>query len=93
MAKKKSLKTVKEKVIEKEVIPDPIIITSNTKVELNSESEPNEMVITQQVENPNPNEVTVIGLTSAEHLQKSGWQLIDCHHTLEGKTYKFRKVI
>ena len=92
MAKKKSLKTVKEKVIEKEVIPNPIIITSNTKVELNSESEPNEMVITQPSEIPDPNIRTVIGLTSAEHLQKSGWQLIDCQHTLEGKKYNFRKV-
>lgn len=92
MAKRKSLKTVKEKVSENEV-PDPIIITTNTKVELNSESEPNEMVITQPTIISGPNETTVIGLASAEHLQKSGWQLIDCHHTPEGKTYKFRKVI
>jgi len=33
-----------------------------------------------------------IGITEAERLQKSGWQLIDCHHTSEGKKYKFRKV-
>jgi len=33
-----------------------------------------------------------IGITEAERLQKSGWQLIDCHLTPEGKKYKFRKV-
>ena len=37
--------------------------------------------------------VTVIGVASAEQLQKSGWQLIDCHLAPEGKEYKFRKVI
>ena len=34
----------------------------------------------------------VIGITEAEKLQKSGWRLIDCHLTPEGKKYKFRKV-
>jgi len=37
-------------------------------------------------------EKTVLGLSEAERLQKSGWQLIDCHLTPEGKKYKFRKV-
>ena len=37
--------------------------------------------------------VTVIGVASAEQLQKSGWQLVDCHLAPEGKEYKFRKVI
>lgn len=36
---------------------------------------------------------TVVGIASAEKYQKSGWQLIDCHLTPEGKEYKFRKVI
>ena len=35
---------------------------------------------------------TVIGIALAEELQKSGWQLIDCHLTPNGKEYKFRKV-
>ena len=39
-----------------------------------------------------PDEVTVENITQAEGLQKSGWQLIDCHQTPKGKTYKFRKV-
>jgi hypothetical protein len=34
---------------------------------------------------------TVIGIAEAETLQKSGWQLISCHLTSEGKEYKFRK--
>ena len=37
--------------------------------------------------------VLVVGINSAEKYQKSGWQLIDCHLTPEGKQYKFRKVI
>ena len=37
-------------------------------------------------------EKTVLGISEAEQLQKSGWQLIDCHLTPEGKKYKFRKV-
>jgi len=38
-------------------------------------------------------EKTVLGTSEAEKLQKSGWQLIDCHLTHSGeKEYKFRKV-
>lgn len=36
-------------------------------------------------------EKEIIGLTEAEKLQKSGWQLIDCHQTPDGKVYKFKK--
>jgi hypothetical protein len=36
-------------------------------------------------------EIEVIGVTEAEKLQKSGWQLIDCHQTPDGKVYKFKK--
>ena len=36
-------------------------------------------------------EIEVIGLQQAEQLQKSGWQLIDCHMTENGKLYKFKK--
>lgn len=39
-----------------------------------------------------PEEVTVNNIAQAESLQKSGWQLIDCHQTPKGKTFKFRKV-
>lgn len=58
-------------------------------------------VVETQVETPvetpvgvprEPDEVTVENITQAEGLQKSGWQLIDCHQTPKGKTYKFRKV-
>ena len=37
-------------------------------------------------------EKTVLGTSEAEKLQKSGWQLIDCHLIPNGKEYKFRKV-
>lgn len=87
MAKSKFIKTVKEPVkIEPEIIPD-LVITEKTKVELDAKV-PETMIVKQ------PEEITeiVIGIASAEHLQKSGWQLIDCHHTPEGKKYKFRKV-
>ena len=36
-------------------------------------------------------EIEVVGIIEAEKLQKSGWQLIDCHQTSEGKVYKFKK--
>jgi hypothetical protein len=38
------------------------------------------------------NEIETLDLIKAEKLQKSGWQLIDCHQTPDGKIYKFRKV-
>ncbi len=93
MSRKKPVKTVKEVIISPLEIrkADDIIITENTKVELNSEFGPDELVIRQPDEVPDTDVKTVIGLASAEHLQKSGWQLIDCHHTPEGKEYKFRK--
>ncbi len=90
MSRKKPIKTVKEVIVES-VKTEDIIITENTKVELNSEFGPDELVIRQPDEVPDTDVKTVIGLASAEHLQKSGWQLIDCHHTPEGKEYKFRK--
>lgn len=90
MSRKKPVKTVKEVIVEP-VKTEDIIITENTKVELNSEFGPDELVIRQPDEVPDTDVKTVIGLASAEHLQKSGWQLIDCHHTPEGKEYKFRK--
>ena len=37
-------------------------------------------------------EKTVQDAAEAEDLQKSGWQLIDCHLIPNGKEYKFRKV-
>ena len=43
---------------------------------------------------PDSNEQIVIGSASAEHLQKQGWQLIDCHLNSDNKKeYKFRKVL
>ena len=36
-------------------------------------------------------DITVIGIVQAEKYQKSGWQLLDCQLTSEGKQYKFRK--
>ena len=88
MAKRKPVKTVKELVIEP-VKTEDIIITENTKVEIDSFEEPKEMIV---IQSEDENVKTVIGLASAEHLQKSGWQLIDCQHAPEGKKYKFRKV-
>lgn len=88
MAKRKPVKTVKE-VVTEPVKTDDIIITENTKVEIDSFEEPKEMIVMQS---DDESVKTVIGLASAEHLQKSGWQLIDCHHTPEGKKYKFKKV-
>jgi hypothetical protein len=41
---------------------------------------------------PITEEVEVIGIAKAEELQKSGWQLIDCHLTPDGKFFKYRKV-
>ena len=32
-----------------------------------------------------------IGITEAERLQKRGWQLVDCHQSLKGQVYKFKK--
>lgn len=88
MAKRKPVKTVKEVIIEPVKIED-VIITEDTKVEIDSFEEPKEMIV---IQSDDENVKTVIGSASAEHLQKSGWQLIDCHHTPEGKEYKFRKV-
>lgn len=45
-------------------------------------------VIPQAVD---PTEITAFSSSEAEGLQKSGWQLIDCHRTLNGKIYKFKK--
>ena len=89
MAKRKPIETVKGVKIDS-VKADDIIVTEKTKVEIDSFEEPEEMIVTQSDDDGTK---TVIGLASAEHLQKSGWQLIDCQHTPEGKTYKFRKVI
>lgn len=37
-------------------------------------------------------EITAFSSSDAEQLQKDGWQLIDCHRTIKGKIYKFKKV-
>ena len=90
MAKSKFVKTVKEVLknepvkIEPVKIPDPI--TEKAKVKLDSIKEPKTIIVKEEETQ------TVIGIASAEGLQKSGWQLIDCHLTPNGKEYKFRKV-
>lgn len=88
MAKRKPVKTVKNVIIDP-VKTEDIVITEDTKIEIDSFNEPKEMIVKQSEDE---NIKTVIGSASAEHLQKSGWQLIDCHLTPEGKEYKFRKV-
>lgn len=90
MAKSKFIKTVKvtEPVkIEPEIKTPELVITEKPKIEV--EIKKPEPII---VKRPDEETQTVIGIASAEHLQKSGWQLIDCHHTPEGKKYNFRKV-
>lgn len=54
--------------------------------------EPLDIIPSVPIDSKEPEEVTVNSITQAEVLQKSGWQLLDCHHTPKGKEYKFRKV-
>jgi hypothetical protein len=84
----KAVKVVKEPVkTEPDItIPDPIKI-EETKIEVETK-QPEPIIVKETGEETQ----TVIGTTSAESLQKSGWQLIDCHQTPNGKEYKFRKV-
>lgn len=87
MAKSKPVKT-KVRPIEPEIKSEDIVITEKTKVEMDSLENPIEMIVTQ----PEEETQTVIGVASAENLQKGGWTLIDAHLTPKGKEYKFRKV-
>lgn len=69
-----------------------LLKTVKKPIEL-AHKEPIAQVIINKVEDSKePEEITVMGTASAEQLQKSGWQLLDCHRTPKGKEYKFRKV-
>lgn len=90
MAKRKVVKKVKEESVNNIVvgeIKEPEIIETIAGSTENLKTLPitkEDSVIISEFQE-------VIGINSAEQLQKSGWQLIDCHQTLQGMVYKFKK--
>jgi len=95
MAKSKKPKAV-AKMIPAE-LEDPIIITDKTEVIFESTKEDLKDISdsskseSMKVIQPDENEITVIGLASAEFYQKSGWILKDVSRSGFNKVYKFEK--
>jgi hypothetical protein len=88
MAKSKKLKTVKT--LDSVETKNPIVIANKAEDELINIPEVGkaESITTVPADE---NERTVVGLASAEYLQKSGWRLIDVSRSGFNKIYKFRK--
>ena len=88
MAKSKKIKLEVPKESAEENVKTGVESISNQKVDVDREA------ISPETKSPTAEGKlkTVIGITEAEKLQKSGWRLIDCHLTPEGNKYKFRKV-
>ena len=79
-------------------LEEPIVITDKTEVILEPTKDELKDISdiskaeTMEVIQPDENEITVIGLASAEFYQKSGWQLLEVSRSGFNKVYKFRKV-